>query len=126
MGHTVAGFFEGEGSVAEVAIASLGVALGLLGIWRAARLSVMIDAQGIHVRNLTGRDQHLRWDAVASVDCGVIDHRVGVPLHGPIISFHELGREAIAVPALGSYSRPDAERKVALLRSLEPQDAHDG
>jgi hypothetical protein len=105
----------------DIVLSYVLVPLGLLGIWRSARLGVVMDAQGIHIHNLDRRDKHLPWSAVASVDCGVIDIRAGLSLYAPIILFHDPDRAMMPVPALGAYSPLGAERKAELLRTLMTQ-----
>ncbi|QGN48050.1 hypothetical protein GKC29_15170 [Micromonospora sp. WMMC415] len=94
------------------------VTSGLTGIWRAVRLSVVIDAEGVRVRGFDSRDQVTPWSAIQSVDCVQIDERGGFPLYAPVL---RLGDEAgaMALSALGSYLRQDAERKVEQLRSFK-------
>ncbi|WP_422733116.1 PH domain-containing protein [Micromonospora sp. WMMD558] len=94
------------------------VTSGLTGIWRAVRLGVVIDAEGVRVRGFDSRDQVTPWSAIQSVDCVQIDERGGFPLYAPVL---RLGDEAgaMALSALGSYLRQDAERKVEQLRSFK-------
>lgn len=97
----------------------LGCALvtsGLVGIWRALRLGVVIDDNGLRIRGLDSRDRVIPWSEVTSVECAQIDVRSGLPLYGPVIVFGDCG-EALPIRALGSYSRQDADRKVDRLRS---------
>jgi hypothetical protein len=98
------------------------VTSGVAGIWRAVRLGVVIDAEGVRVRGFDTRDQVTPWSAIRSVDCVQIDVRGGLPLYVPVL---RLGDAAAAMPlsALGSYLRQDAERKVEQLRSLKARAA---
>jgi hypothetical protein len=99
------------------------VIMGLVGIWRALRLGVVIDAAGIRVRGLDTRDRVTPLGSVHSVECAQTDIRAGLPLYGPLI---HLGGDLGDLPirALGSYSRQDAERKVERLRTFIAHDAH--
>ena len=89
---------------------------GVAGIWRALRLGVVIDAEGVRVRGFDSRDRVKPWSAIQSVDCTQIDVRGGLPLYAPVL---RLGDDAMPLSALGSYSRQDTERKVEQLRSLK-------
>ena len=102
----------------------LGVALvplAALAIWRALRLGVVIDATGIRVRGFDSRDQFTPWSQVRAVECEQIDARAGLPIYGPLIHIGE-APEPLAVRALGSYSRSNAERTVAQLRGFMNPD----
>lgn len=96
------------------------VTSGVAGIWRALRLGVVIDADGVRVRGFDSRDKVTPWSEVQSVDCAQIDVRGGLPLYAPVIRLGDGADAAMPLPALGSYSRQDAERKVEHLRSLKP------
>ena len=90
--------------------------LGVLGIWRTLRLGVVIDGDGIRIRGLAGRDRVTPWQSVREIQCDKIDKRAGMPIYGPVI---KLGDEnTLPVRPLGSYSRSDAEQKVAQLRGF--------
>ncbi|GIF99532.1 PH domain-containing protein [Catellatospora citrea] len=98
----------------------LGVVLvvsGVLGIWRALRMGVVIDAAGVRVRGFDSRDVVTPWHAVQAVDCEQVDTRAGQPLYAPVL---RLADGPVPVKALGSYSRDDAERKTAELRAFLP------
>ncbi|MBV1855995.1 hypothetical protein [Catellatospora tritici] len=91
---------------------------GLLGIWRSLWLGVVIDAKGVCVRNLDSRDDITPWQDVLSIECAQMDARAGLPIYGPVLL---VGDPATALPIrpLGTYSRQDAERRTAQLRSLK-------
>ncbi|WP_410821015.1 PH domain-containing protein [Micromonospora sp. 050-3] len=94
------------------------VTSGVAGIWRAGRLGVVIDAEGVRLRGFDSRDQVTPWSAIQAVDCVQIDVRGGLPLYAPVL---RLSDEAGSTPlsALGSYLRQDADRKVEQLRSFK-------
>lgn len=96
------------------------MASGLLGIWRGLRLGVVIDPTGVRERNFDSRDKVTPWSEVQAVDCEQVDVRAGMPLYAPVI---RLAADTVAVKALGSYVRDDAERKAEQLRSLLPGHA---
>lgn len=104
-----------------IGLGCLLVTSGMAGIWRALRLGVVIDGEGVRVRGFDSRDQVTPWSAIQSVDCVQIDVRAGLPLHAPVL---RLGDDAMPLSALGSYSRQDAERAVAELQSLKASAAH--
>ena len=95
----------------------------MAGVWRALRLGVVIDGEGVRIRGFDSRDQVAQWSSIQSVDCMQIDVRAGVPLYAPVLHF---GSDVDAMPllALGSYSRQDVERKVEKLRSLKEGAGH--
>ena len=96
----------------------LGVVLipgAAVGIWRALRLGVVVDADGIRVRGLDHRDQVTPWSDVRVIECAQVDTRAGLPIYGPVIHVGE--DNVLAVRTLGSYSRSEAERRVAELRA---------
>lgn len=95
---------------------------GVAGVWRAVRLGVVIDRQGVRVRGFDSRDSVTRWSEVQSIDCEQVDVRGGLPLFAPVLSLGE-GSSLLPMPVLGSYSRQDAERKVAQLRRLKASAA---
>ena len=95
------------------------VASGVAGIWRALRLGVVIDAGGVRVRGFDSRDQVTPWTAIQSIDCAQIDVRGGLPLYAPVLRLGDDADAAIALSALGSYSRQDAERKAEQIRNLK-------
>jgi hypothetical protein len=101
-----------------IVLGCLLITSGVAGIWRALRLGVVIDAEGVRVHGFDSRDRVKPWSAIESVDCMQIDVRGGLPLYAPVL---RLGDDADAMPlsALGSYSRQDTERKVEQLRSLK-------
>lgn len=99
-----------------IVLGCLLVTSGMAGIWRTLRLGVVIGEEGVRVRGFDSRDQVTPWSAIQSVDCVQIDVRGGLPLYAPVL---RLGDDAMPLSALGSYSRQDAERKVAQLRSLK-------
>jgi hypothetical protein len=90
---------------------------GVAGIWRALRLGVVIDEEGVRVRGFDTRDQVTPWSKVQSVDCVHVDVRGGLPLYAPVICLSD-DADVIQVRALGSYSRQDAERKAEQLRNF--------
>lgn len=105
-----------------IVLGAVCVIMGVVGIWRALRLGVVIDAAGVRVRGFDSRDRVTPWSNVQSVECTQVDVRAGLPLYGPVI---HLGGDAGDLPirALGSYSRQDAERKVEQLRAFIAHDA---
>jgi len=90
---------------------------GIAGIWRALRLGVVIDAEGVRVRGFDRRDQVTPWSDITSIDCEQVDVRAGLPLYAPVLRLSDEA-DVIPVTALGSYSQQDAERKVEQLRNL--------
>jgi hypothetical protein len=90
----------------------------MVGIWRALRLGLTIDQDGVCVRSFDGRDQITPWTAIQAIDCVEVDVRAGLPLYAPVL---HLGDHAdpIPLPTLGSYSRRDVERRVEHLRTLK-------
>ena len=90
--------------------------LGVLGIWRTLRLGVVIDGDGIRIRGLAGRDKVTPWHNVREIRCDKIDKRAGMPIYGPVIKLSD--DNTLPVRPLGSYSRSDAEQKVAQLRGF--------
>ncbi|MEU8404973.1 PH domain-containing protein [Micromonospora sp. NPDC048842] len=118
-------YFTSGGVLAErdwfgIVLGGLLATSGLAGIWRALRLGVVIGGDGVRIRGFDSRDQVTPWSAIQSVDCEQIDIRAGLPLYAPVL---HLGDDAMPLSALGSYSRQDAERKVAQLRSLKASAA---
>jgi hypothetical protein len=101
-----------------VGLGCLLITSGIAGIWRALRLGVVIDAEGVRVRGFDSRDQVTPWSRVRSIDCAQIDVRGGMPLYAPVL---HLGDDAddMPIPALGSYSINDVGRKVEQLRTLK-------
>jgi hypothetical protein len=93
------------------------VASGVVGIWRAVRLGVVIDAGGLRVRGFDSRDKVTPWSAIQSVECAQVDVRGGLPLYAPVL--HLDAGVVMPLSALGSYSRQDAERKVEQIRNLQ-------
>ncbi len=93
------------------------VTSGVAGIWRAVRLGVVIDAEGVRVRGFDSRDQVTPWSAIQAVDCAQIDVRGGLPLYAAVLRLGDAA--AMPLSALGSYLCQDAERKVEQLRSLK-------
>lgn len=55
----------------------------IVGIWLAVRIGVVIDEQGIRLRNF-GRGRRLPWDAIDHVDCGACDNRLMFILYAPV------------------------------------------
>src|SRR5262249_21331541 len=53
------------------------------GVWFAVRASVVVDDQGIRVRNFS-RSRRLPWDAIDHVECGEIDRRL-LTFFAPIV-----------------------------------------
>jgi hypothetical protein len=104
-----------------IALGVMSVIIGVVGIWRALRLGIVIDAAGVRVRNFDSRDHVISWSDVQAVECAQIDERVGLPLYGPVLV---LGDDSGALPIrpLGSYSRKDAERKTEKLRIFTMPD----
>jgi hypothetical protein len=100
------------------------VTSGVAGIWRALRLGVVIDPGGVRVRGFDSRDKATPWSAIQSIDCAQVDVRAGLPLYAPVLRLGDDADAAIALSALGSYSRQDAERKVEQLLNLKhaPRD----
>lgn len=98
-----------------VGIGVLFIASGVLGIWRALRLGVVIDTTGVRVRGFDSRDVVTPWPAVQAVDCEQVDARAGLPLYAPVL---RLADGPVPVKALGSYSRDDAEQKAERLRAF--------
>jgi len=90
--------------------------LGVLGIWRTLRLGVVIDGDGIRIRGLAGRDQVMPWQSVREIQCDKIDKRAGMAIYGPVIQLADDNK--LPVRPLGSYSRSEAEQKVAQLRAF--------
>ncbi|GAA1363158.1 PH domain-containing protein [Catellatospora chokoriensis] len=90
---------------------------GVLGVWRALRMGVVIDATGVRVRNFDSRDVVTPWHAVQAVDCEQVDSRAGLPLYAPVL---HLAGGLVPITALGSYSRDGAEHKTERLRAFLP------
>lgn len=89
----------------------------IVGMWRALRMGVLIDTDGIRIRGFDSRDHVTPWDDVQSIDSEQVDVRGGLPLFAPVIhSRGDIG--AFAVRTLGSYSRSDAEHKAERLRNF--------
>ncbi|WP_165947188.1 PH domain-containing protein [Micromonospora sp. 15K316] len=102
----------------RIVLGCASVTSGVAGIWRALRLGVVIDAGGVRVRGFDSRDTVTPWSAIRSVDRAQIGVRGGLPLYAPVLRLGD-DADAMPLPALGSYSRQDAERKVEQLRSLK-------
>jgi hypothetical protein len=92
------------------------IAMGVIGVWRALRLGVVIDSDGLRIRGFDSRDEVVPWSKVQSVQCEQVDQRAGLPLFAPVILTHD--DEALPIRGLGSYSRSGAERRVEQLRNL--------
>jgi hypothetical protein len=90
---------------------------GALGIWRTLRLGVVIDENGVRVRNLDRRDQVTAWRDVRAIDCEPIDSRAGMTIYGPVLRLD--GTDGLPVRVLGSYSQRHAETKTAELRGIK-------
>jgi hypothetical protein len=90
---------------------------GPLCLWRAARLGVVIDANGVRIRGFDTRDKVIPASAIRSVTVQQIELRQGSPLYAPVL---DLGTDQRPIPVkpLGSYSPDDAENKAQLLRTL--------
>jgi hypothetical protein len=58
---------------------------GAAGIWRAVRLGIVIDAEGLRVRNFDSRDQVLLWSEVEVIGRRQIGGRAGIPLLAPVL-----------------------------------------
>jgi hypothetical protein len=101
-----------------IALGCLAVAGGVVGIWRALRLGLTIDKDGVHVRSFDSRDQITAWTAIQAIDCVQIDVRAGMPLYAPVLRLDDHA-DPMPLPALGSYSRRDVERRVEHLRTLK-------
>lgn len=99
-----------------ITLGCLLVISGVVGIWRALRLSLAIDQDGVRVRSFDSRDQVTPWTAIQAIDCVQVDVRAGIPVYAPVL---RLGDQADPMPllALGSYSRHDVERRVEQLRT---------
>ncbi|MEU8076293.1 hypothetical protein AB0B31_12680 [Catellatospora citrea] len=95
---------------------------GVLGVWRALRMGVVIDATGVRLRNFDSRDVVTPWHAVQAVDCEQVDARAGLPLYAPVL---RLAGGPVPVTALGSYSRDGAEHKTSQLRAFLSRDARE-
>ncbi|GGM69410.1 PH domain-containing protein [Dactylosporangium sucinum] len=101
-----------------IVLGCLLITSGVAGIWRALRLGVVIDEKGVRVRGFDSRDQLTPWSRIQSVDCVQIDVRGGLPLFAPALLLDD-DADSMPLPALGSYSRQDVERKAEQLRSLK-------
>ena len=101
-----------------IVLGCLLITSGVAGIWRALRLGVVIDAEGVRVRGFDSRDRVKPWSAIQSVDCIQVGVRAGLPLYAPVLRLAD-DAEAMPLSTLGSYSRQDTERKVEQLRSLK-------
>ncbi|MCW6005247.1 hypothetical protein K1W54_11730 [Micromonospora sp. CPCC 205371] len=101
-----------------IALGCLLVTSGLVGIWRALRLGLAIDQDGVCVRRFDSRDQITPWAAIQSIDCVQVDVRAGMPLYAPVLRLGDRA-DPMPLPALGSYSRRDVERRVEHLRALK-------
>jgi hypothetical protein len=107
----------GEGDRFGMVLGCVCVVSGVVGIWRAVRLGVVIDAGGVRVRGFDSRDKVTPWSAIQSVECAQVDVRGGLPLYAPVL---RLGDDAaMPLSALGSYSRQGAERKAEQMRDLK-------
>ncbi|MEV6350107.1 hypothetical protein [Actinoplanes sp. NPDC051851] len=86
---------------------------GPIGIWRAARMGVVIDADGIRVRGFDSRDQVVPWTAVEAIECGPVDERAGLTIHAPVLRLVQASGDVSVMPLvlLGSYSPRGAERR---------------
>ena len=94
----------------------MSIAAGVLGIWRALRMGVVIDTDGIRVRGFDSRDRVTQWGDVLGIEVLEVDSRAGRPVYAPVIELAD--DNALPIKPLGSYSREDAERKAELLWSL--------
>lgn len=115
-------FLDGQ-TVAErdwfgIAIGTMCLLLGVVGLWRTARLGMVMDERAVRVRGLDSRDRVIAWNEIESIECVQVDERMGLPIFAPVLV---LGRDkgALPVPALGSYKREGAERKAERLRALK-------
>jgi hypothetical protein len=52
-----------------------------VGIWRAVRLGVVMDTDGIRVRGLDHRDRVTWWSEVREIECAQVDTRAGLPIY---------------------------------------------
>lgn len=100
-----------------IVLGFVSVLMGICGIWRALRLGVVIDDNGVRLRHFDSRDHLVPWSSVRSVECAQIDERLGLPLYGPILELGD-GSGVLPIRALGSCSRQDAERKADRLRAF--------
>ncbi len=104
-----------------LALGCLLVIMGVVGVWRALRLGVVIDPTGLRVRGFDSRDRVIPWNRVSAVECEQIGNRAGRPLFGPAVYFRDSAAPLTVAP-LGSYSRSTAQRNVDRLRELLPGD----
>ena len=109
-----------------IGIGAVCLVMGVVGVWRALRLGVVVDRTGIRVRGLDSRDRFTPWDQVHSVTCEVIDIRAGLPLYGPVIHHGEDGADGLAIRGLGSYSSAGAQRMVDRLAGYLDSSTHSG
>ncbi|GAA1806632.1 hypothetical protein HC028_02715 [Planosporangium flavigriseum] len=96
---------------------------GVAGMWRALRLGVVIDSDGMRIRGFDSRERVIPWSTVEAVQCEQVDQRAGLPLFAPVIRTCD-DNEALPIRGLGSYSRSGAERRVQQLRNLMAGGAH--
>lgn len=72
----------------------------IVGMWRAVRMGVVIDTDGIRIRGFDDRDHGIPWSEVQSIGSEQVDVRGGLPLFAPVL--HSCGGiGAFAVRALG-------------------------
>jgi hypothetical protein len=101
-----------------VVLGAVFILMGVAGMWRSARLGVVVDANGVCVRSLDGRDRATPWTDVKSVTCEQIGIRSGLPLYAPVIRVAAPAGGPIPVRALATYSLTDAQLKTERLRDL--------
>jgi hypothetical protein len=104
----------------DVGFGTLATIVGVFCLWRALRMAVVIDSDGIRVRSFDDRGGFAPWSAISAIECGSMVTRPFGPIYGPIIRL-ATGRAIVVLP-LGSYSRANAERKVAHLRGFMKPD----
>jgi hypothetical protein len=104
----------------EIGFGTLATIVGVFCLWRALRMAVVIDSDGIRVRSFDDRGGFAPWSAIKTIECGRMVTRVWGPIYGPIIRVGT-GRAIVVLP-LGSYSRTRAELKTAKLRGFMSPD----
>jgi hypothetical protein len=121
----VSGFTVGDVSdpfsVVLCSVCALG---GLIGLYLALRMGIVIDQAGIRHRAF-GRGSFLPWEQVISVSCDAYDERLGRALYAPIVQVAQpqQGSESgyVSLAALGSYRRAVADRRTKLIAAYLAQ-----